>query len=52
VEIAGRAFVVAIKLHLRGGCDVLGVAVVGGEDEVESLGVRGATAEAVAGAFV
>ena len=42
----------AVELELSG-CDWLGgVAGVGGEGEVEALGIGGAAAEAVAGALV
>src|ERR1700679_1088612 len=51
VDIAGWAFVEAIELEL-GGCDGGVGAGVGGEDEVETLRVGGAAAEAVAGALV
>jgi len=52
VDVAGRAFVHAVKLDLCGGGDVIGVRGIGGEDEVEALGVGGAAAEAVIGALV
>jgi hypothetical protein len=52
VDVAGRAFVHAVELDLCGGGDLIGVGCVGGEGEVESLGVGGAAAEAVIGALV
>ena len=52
VDVAGRALVHAIELEVgcRGG--VGRVDGVGGEGEVEALGIGGAAAEAVAGALV
>jgi hypothetical protein len=52
VDVAGRAFVHAVELDLCGGGDVVGGGCVGGEGEVEALGVGGAAAEAMVGAFV
>ena len=52
VDVAGRAFVHAVELDLCGGGDVVGVGCVGGEGEVQALGVGGAAAEAVAGSLV
>jgi hypothetical protein len=52
VDVAGRAFVHAVELDLCGGGDVFGVGCVGGEGEVETLGVGGAAAETVVGALV
>ena len=39
MDVAGRAFVHAVELDLCGGCDVIGVGGVGGEGEVEALGI-------------
>jgi hypothetical protein len=52
VNVAGRAFMHAVELDLCGGGDVVGVGCVGGEGEVEALGVGGAASEAVIGALV
>jgi len=52
VDVAGRAFVHAVELYVGGGGDVVGRGGVGGEDEVEALGVGRAAAEAVVGALV
>ncbi len=52
VDVAGRAFMHAIELDVCGGGDVVGVGCVGGEGEVQALGVGGAAAEAVVGALV
>ena len=52
VDVAGRAFVVAVELKVAGGDGVCGVACIGGEDEVQALGVRRAAAEAVIGPLI
>jgi len=52
VDVAGRAFVHAIELEMCSGSDVFGIGGVGGEDEVETLGIGRAAAEAVVGALV
>jgi hypothetical protein len=52
VDVAGRAFVHAVELEVRGGDDGLGIGCVGGEDEVKTLGIGGTAAEAVVGALV
>jgi hypothetical protein len=52
VQIAGRAFVVAVELNLRGCGGMLRVICARSEDEMKPLWVGGAAAEAMAGAFV
>ena len=52
VDVAGWALVHAVDLNVCGCGDVFGVRCIGGEGEVETLGIGGAAAEAVVGALI